>query len=259
MRKKIKGIRQDFSKAVVKGSRSGSGKIVYEHWDTLISIWGGSPSTQSLQFGVESHDFSVLANLESMDNINLTDSDSDLVPESHCSPVNPSSSELSEPHTNSSNVSEITCGTGSEESTSSGRSGKRKTSPCPALIDQKRKHLEKKLSAAQRDRVLLETTKEEAVMRREMLQAFTESSKRSESAMNEIANSMNNFSQGFLQVFQTMARTTAPPQPINNPTMYPGFYPYPTAGNMFQAQQQVSPETILHNLNEHQDFSQTRH
>ena len=201
MRKKIKGIRQDFSKAVVKGSRSGSGKIVYEHWDTLISIWGGSPSTQSLQFGVESHDFSVLANLESMDNINLTDSDSDLVPESHCSPVNPSSSELSEPHANSSNVSEITCGTGSEESTSSGRSGKRKTSPCPALIDQKRKHLEKKLSAAQRDRVLLETTKEEAVMRREMLQAFTESSKRSESAMNEIANSMNNFSQGLLQVF----------------------------------------------------------
>ena len=40
VREKIKGIRQDFSKAVVKGSRSGSGKIVYEHWDTLISIWG---------------------------------------------------------------------------------------------------------------------------------------------------------------------------------------------------------------------------
>ena len=116
-----------------------------------------------------------------------------------------------------------------------------------------------KLSAAQRDRVLLETSKEEDVMRREKLQAFTESSKRSESAMNEIANSMNNFSQGFLQVFQTMARTTAPPQPINNPTMYPGFYPYPTAGNMFQTQQQVSPETILHNLNKNQDFSQTRH
>ena len=126
----------------MKGSRSGSGKIVYEHWDTFISIWGVSPSTLSLQFGVESHDFPVVANLESMDNINLTDSDSDLVPESHCSPVNPSSSELSEPHTNSSNVSEITCGTGSEESTSSGRSEKRKTSPCPALIDQKRKHFE---------------------------------------------------------------------------------------------------------------------
>ena len=193
MREKIKGIRQDFSKSVVKGSRSGSGKIVYEHWDTFISIWGVSPSTLSLQFGVESHDFQVLANLESIDNINLTDSDSDLVPESHCSPVNPSSSELSEPHTNSSNVSEIICGTGSEESTSSGSSEKRKTSPCPALIDQKRKHLEKKLSAAKKDRVLLETTKEEDVTRREMLQAFTESSKRSESAINEIANSMNNF------------------------------------------------------------------
>ena len=157
-----------------------------------------------------------------MDNINLTDSDNDLVPESHCSPVNASSSELSVPHTSSSNVSEITNGTGSEESTSSGRSRKQKTSPCPALIHQKRKHLEKKLSAAQGDCVLRKT-KEEAVMRREMLHGCTESSKRSESAMNEIANSMNNFSQGLLQVFQTMAQTTAPPQPINNPTIYPGF------------------------------------
>ena len=35
---KIKDIRQNFSRAVVNGTRSGSGKIVYEHYDKLSLI-----------------------------------------------------------------------------------------------------------------------------------------------------------------------------------------------------------------------------
>ena len=31
---------QGFSKAVVAGKRSGSDKLVYDHYDTLIQIWG---------------------------------------------------------------------------------------------------------------------------------------------------------------------------------------------------------------------------
>ena len=38
VREKVKEIRQSFSQAVVKGSRSGSGKIVYEFYDELITI-----------------------------------------------------------------------------------------------------------------------------------------------------------------------------------------------------------------------------
>ena len=34
---KIKEIRQKFSKAVTSGSRSGSGKLVFEHYDQLVS------------------------------------------------------------------------------------------------------------------------------------------------------------------------------------------------------------------------------
>ena len=47
---KVKDIRQDYSKAVV----SGSGRIVIEHYDDLATIWGGSLSTESLAFGVDS-------------------------------------------------------------------------------------------------------------------------------------------------------------------------------------------------------------
>ena len=44
---KVKGIRQNYSKAVVNGTRSGSGKIVYEHYayGKLVSIWGCSADT----------------------------------------------------------------------------------------------------------------------------------------------------------------------------------------------------------------------
>ena len=53
----MKEIRQKFSKAVVSGSRSGSGKIVFEFYDQLVSLWGGSANIEPLTFGVKGNDF----------------------------------------------------------------------------------------------------------------------------------------------------------------------------------------------------------
>lgn len=53
IKEKVKNIRQDNSKAVVSGTRSGSGKIVIERYDDLATIWGGSPLTEPLEFGVD--------------------------------------------------------------------------------------------------------------------------------------------------------------------------------------------------------------
>ena len=50
---KIKELRR-FSNAVTAGSRSSSGKLVMELYDTVVQIWGGSPSTEPLSFGIES-------------------------------------------------------------------------------------------------------------------------------------------------------------------------------------------------------------
>ena len=49
---KIKEIHQKFSKAVISGSRQGSGKLVFEHYDQLVSIWGGSAHVEPLSFGI---------------------------------------------------------------------------------------------------------------------------------------------------------------------------------------------------------------
>lgn len=51
---KVKIMRQGFSKAVISGSRSGSGKIVYDNYDDLRDIWGGSANTTPLSTGVDS-------------------------------------------------------------------------------------------------------------------------------------------------------------------------------------------------------------
>ena len=53
IQEKIKDLRQGFSKANVNGTRSGSGKFVYEHYDRLKQIWGGNPNTEPLTCGID--------------------------------------------------------------------------------------------------------------------------------------------------------------------------------------------------------------
>ena len=61
---KTKELRQKFTQAVTNGTRSGSGKLVAEFYDDLIKIWGGTGSTESLPFGVESFNSSLLQSSE---------------------------------------------------------------------------------------------------------------------------------------------------------------------------------------------------
>ena len=46
-------MRQSLSKTVISGTRSGNRLVVYEHYDSLKLIWGGSANTQPLQNGVD--------------------------------------------------------------------------------------------------------------------------------------------------------------------------------------------------------------
>ena len=51
---KVKILQQGFSKAVIAGTRSGSGKLVYDQYDNLRNIWGGSPNTMPFPIGIDS-------------------------------------------------------------------------------------------------------------------------------------------------------------------------------------------------------------
>ena len=52
IKEKIKSLRQEYRQAVNKGSRSGSSRIVQDKFTLLEQIWGGSPATTALSFGI---------------------------------------------------------------------------------------------------------------------------------------------------------------------------------------------------------------
>ena len=156
IKEKLKSIRQDYSKAVVSGTRSGSEKIVLQYFDDLASIWGGSPATEPLSFGIDSANFSTAISEILLDQLDEDAFEESSSSRSLCS--SPSASRASTPcfvsddcnqpeggeiqrsECNESGCSEL------ESLKEKEKRGKRKSVPVsdvPKLIDNKRKHLEK--------------------------------------------------------------------------------------------------------------------
>ena len=46
---KVKSVRQGFSRAIMSGTRSGSGRLICDQYEMLKSIWGGSANTEPLK------------------------------------------------------------------------------------------------------------------------------------------------------------------------------------------------------------------
>ncbi len=66
----------------------------------------------------------------------------------------------------------------------------------PKLIDNKRKHLQKALSAAQRDQILLQEAKEDKETRRVLASSIRESSQSFNAAMQNISGSLSQLANG---------------------------------------------------------------
>lgn len=216
VQEKLKEIRQKFSEAVTSGRRSGSGKIILEFYDQLVQIWGGSPATEPLSSGICTQDINSV-NVDdqregqnpvaAFDQYDDGDDDDDL---GQACGVPPCSDE--EP----------------EQSTSVS-SGKRKSSsPIPKLIDDKRKHLERKLSAAQRDQLLLKEAKEDAQLKRDIAEAIRQSNESFSNSIQQMSNSMLQVAQGLSKSVEMMtkAMVAAPqhtPAPFNIHPQYGHF------------------------------------
>ena len=154
---KVKEIRQNFAKAVVAGNRSGSGKIVYEFYEKLILIWGGSANTKSLPYGVTADDLLEESSAEDDSNFsNYDEIDREIL--------------LAEENEKENDQEDDFEKEGMEESTSTSEvvPSKRKGNCVPQLIDNKRKHLERNLSAAQRDQLLIKEAKEDSKFKKDL-------------------------------------------------------------------------------------------
>ena len=133
IQEKLKEIRQDFSKAVTSGSRSGSGKIVLQFYDQLVQIWGGSPATEPLAFGTSTDGMNNATNPEAPPSSEEEDCDDNILP--------------------------IRKRTSSEN-------------PVPKLIDNKRKHVERQHSASQCDQILINESTETQLKKKDVAEAI---------------------------------------------------------------------------------------
>ena len=220
VQEKLKEIRQKFSEAVTSGRRSGSGKVILEFYDQLVQIWGGSPATEPLSAGICTHDINSVnvddqregqnptAVFDEYNNDDDDDEDDDeLGPAGGTSP----------------------CSDEKPEQSASVSSGKRKSSsPIPKLVDDKRKHLERKLSAAQRDQLLLKEAKEDAQLKRDIAEAIRQSNESFSNSIQQMSNSMLQVAQGLTKSIEMMttAMVAAPqhtPAPFNIHPQYGNF------------------------------------
>ena len=162
-------IRQSFSTAVTAGKRSGSGKIVCQYYDSIMSLWGGCAYIKPLSFGVDVNSF------DENQQANSTVGDEN---------GNKREDEILDGE-------EIL----DEEQILVTTKGKSE-SQVPKLIDNKRTQLEKNLSAAQRGKLLLTEAGEDSKFRKDLAEAMHQSTTSFSSALDGINQSMMQIGNG---------------------------------------------------------------
>ena len=214
---KVKQIRCNFKKALIEGTRSGSGKIIIQHWDSLASIWGGCPSVTKISGAIISQDIAGIAQGENQDE----DGDD-------CNGV--SDTLVHE---------ELPCN--SEDSTESAAPKKRRLSdecslesgkepPTRKAVDNKCMKLQKPLSAHQRDQVMMRVARDELEVKKKNLEVLQQSSQNMEKMIGITAQSMTALGQqlgnGFALLAQALASNSAHQQYYPHPHfMPPGQHP----------------------------------
>jgi hypothetical protein len=82
----------------------------------------------------------------------------------------------------------------------------------PKLVDNKRKHMEKGLSQAQRDHLLLKQGKDDAAMKQQMVDAFDRSNQTLHNSISRMTNCLSSLGEGIASGMQMLAMALAGPQ-----------------------------------------------
>eukprot|EP00112_Aurelia_sp_Birch-Aquarium-sp1_P002610 Seg129.7 transcript_id=Seg129.7/GoldUCD/mRNA.D3Y31 product="hypothetical protein" protein_id=Seg129.7/GoldUCD/D3Y31 len=185
VQEKIKELRQNFSQAVTAGTRSGSGKLVMQFYDLMVQIWGGAPATEPLSFGIQSHN---AADEHNDDNTyEGSNEEGEIQGTFNVSEDSPNSSVID----------------------TSARKRPVPHSMAPVLIDNKRKHMERQLSAGQRDKLLMEEGKEERKFRKELSKSIQESNALFADSLKAMSSSMVALASSMQKSVDFMAQSMA--------------------------------------------------
>lgn len=199
IREKIKDLRQGFSKAVLNGTRSGSGKMVYDHYDKLKQIWGGCPNTEPLSTGIDTSSVNTVV-VEHVDALHDSDNEEEASRERDLLGHLDDFFGNQGPDDTISNASTKTPESERAQTPQSETQSTKSKDHAAILVDDKRKHLERRLSASQRDSLLLKEAKEDREERKE----FREMMK---NANDSFVHALDNMSQSMLSISNAIARS----------------------------------------------------
>jgi hypothetical protein len=199
VKEKIKALRQDYRNAVNTGTRSGSGRIIRDNWEDLTEIWAGSPATKAIDNGCTTREI----NGENISTGFVETDDEETFMNSLFEKEDDANSQVKQPE-----LQDVENNSESEESDSTLDSRKRivPVNSTPKFVDNKRKKLEKQLSAKQRDMVLMNAAKKEIDSKTSIAHGLLESNKGINSAMSKMADSISSLGTGLVQGFGLLAQ-----------------------------------------------------
>ena len=194
------------------------GKLIYEHYDKLVQIWGSTPNVSPLKFGVSADNFKTVQVIQLDEN--------DVNPQTDCSlAVDTLESAhdldlalplelLPDEDNDDSDDMQIS------------KTPKRKEN-IAKFVDDKRKHLQRNLSAAQRDKILLDEAKEDAQFRKDMAEAIRESTESFSKGVKEMSSAMLEVGGSMAQSIQMLTNALLQQQQIQSYGPQQLFPPYP--------------------------------
>ena len=211
VKQKARDIRQEYRIAVTQGTRFGSSRVVYENWEQLKILWGGSAAAVCL-----TNCRTTILHAEKQSDFNEHDEmnecnegmhdDGEGVTQNRNGSVEDILESASD---NSPSVLNLV-----KQQRVSNKNHKRKNADgtVQTFVDNKRKQLEKNVSAAQRDQMFLKLAKDELKMKETMVASLGESATQTSKTMEKIAESISSFGKALGDGLAMIAMAMAPPQ-----------------------------------------------
>ena len=196
VKEKVKTVRQSYRKAVTEGRRSGSGKLVCDNWDFLKIIWAGSPAVTSITNSISSTSFDDKNQSSDEDESDEENSAAESNDEEDLSVKN--KKKKTDSNSEQKEASDL------EQSASSKITAK--------FVDDKRKQLQKNLSANQRDQQYLGVAMKDLQMKETLVKTLKESNSETNKMMEKISESISSVGKSIGDGMALLAQALAPPQ-----------------------------------------------
>ena len=233
---KYKTLKRTYIKDCKDGLRSGSGQLTKKYWHECHELWGGSASTEPLNFGIESSSEDICTSAAVDTNMELS---KEISENNEHGLAGSENSQLSIDTDNNSvcdvnsdwsaSISPVPCSSHSEDEKVVDTKRKKTKQTTKTLIDNKRVKLQKRMTQEGKQDIMLQHSQRQLDLQETIVKELSKKDDGLESAMKSMAESAallnRTLAQGMQFMFQGFQQ---PGPPVSQPQfMVPQFAPRP--------------------------------